>query len=198
MNQSGMLKPALIAGVLAGVISAIPGLKILNCVCCAWIIAGGVLAANLYVKQAVAVVPLGSGVVLGLLTGLIAGVVETIFSIPISIAMRGAGADVFLQMERMMDQIPNFPAESKEIMRSFARRGLGFVVLIIGGIITTFIYGLVGMIGGAVGVAIFEKRKPGAPLAPPPPVYMPPAPYTPPPPPPPVDPNPGSGGDPIS
>jgi hypothetical protein len=196
MNQSGVLKPALIAGVIVGVISAVPGLKILNCFCCAWIIAGAILAANLYVKQSVTEVSLGTGVVLGLLTGTIAGAVETLFSIPISIAMRSAGTEIFEQMERVLEQVPNVPAESKEMMRSLARRGFGIVFLIIGGILTIFIYAVVGMVGGAVGVALFEKRKSGDTGVAPPPAYRPPNQFTPPPPPPPPeDPGHGSGGN---
>lgn len=189
MNNNGMLKPALIAGALAGIVSAIPGLKILNCFCCAWVIAGGVFAAHLYVKESLTAVTLGSGVLLGLITGVVAGIVETLFSIPIHFAMRDAGAAVIEQMQQVLEKVPNVPSETKEILESLARRGLGLFVLVIGGVITTFIYAVVGMLGGAVGVAVFEKRKPGEPGAAPP-VYQPPSSY---PPPPPVDVPPGPG-----
>ncbi len=37
MNEQGMFKPALIGGVLLGVLSAIPLVSALNCFCCAWV-----------------------------------------------------------------------------------------------------------------------------------------------------------------
>jgi hypothetical protein len=182
MNEERMLKPALIGGVLLGILSALPILRAFNCVCCAWVIGGGMLAAYLYVKDSTVPVSLGRGVALGLLTGAVGAIVTMLFSIPLQI-LNHAGADWAEQMRRSMDQVPNLPPESRQLLESmFVRGGMGVIFYAIGFIFMLFICSLFGMLGGAVGVAIFEKRKPGAP-SPDVPTYQPPSGMPPPPPP---------------
>src|SRR5437588_622051 len=45
------MKPALIGGVILGILSAIPFVNIPNICCCAWAIVGGIIAANIYIKN---------------------------------------------------------------------------------------------------------------------------------------------------
>jgi hypothetical protein len=195
MNDEGIFKPALIGGVLLGIVSALPLISALNCVCCAWVIGGGILAANLYVKSSPVGVTLGRGVILGLLTGVIGAVVDTAFTVPLHLVMSRFGLNFTEQMREVFDQIPNLPPGTREQFQTLLAGGtFGILMIVISGIFKIFAYGIVGMIGGAVGVAIFEKRRPGThegPQAPyPPPVDLPP----PPPPPPPVIPAGPSGG----
>src|SRR2546423_15711672 len=63
------MKPALIGGVVLGILSAIPFVNLPNLCCCAWAIAGGILAAHLYIKASPAPVRPGDGAVLGVLAG---------------------------------------------------------------------------------------------------------------------------------
>ncbi len=186
MDQEGMLKPALIGGVALGVLSAIPVISAFNCVCCAWVIAGGMLAAHLYVKSSPMVVTLGRGVALGLLTGVIGAVVDTLFSIPLHVALRSVGMGFVEQMREVLDQVPNLPPETKETLRSLFAEGGGISVLflILSGLFKVVIYGIMAMLGGAIGVALFEKRKPGTSYGAPGPYPPPPSDLPPPPPPP--------------
>jgi hypothetical protein len=189
MNQEGMLKPALIGGVVLGILSAIPIISAVNCLCCAWVIAGSMLAANLYVKSSSTAVTLGRGVGLGFLTGAIGAVVDVLFAIPMHLMMRGMGVNFMEPLREALEQIPNIPPETKEALSSIFAEGSGpgIFFIIAGGFFTLFIYSIVGMLGGALGVAIFEKRKPG-PMAGPPPIPYPPVPPTDFPPPPPAPP----------
>ncbi len=182
MNQQGMLKPALIGGFLLGILSVIP---FFNCLCCVWIIGGGVLAASLYVKSAPVVVPLGSGLTLGLLTGVIGAIVSTLFGIPIQFLMNRLFADYADQLRQMILDLPNLPSSLREILSSSSNAGLSTISIIGIGIFNLIVYPLIAMLGGLLGVAIFEKRKiePPPPFPPVPPQY-PPAPPTPPSPPP--------------
>jgi hypothetical protein len=181
MNEEKMLKPALAGGVLLGILSSIPIINLFNCACCAWVICGGVLAAYLYVKDSPVPVTLGRGVALGLVTGLIGTVVSALFSIPLLLlAVNRPGMGVLVQLRQALDQIPNIPPETREMLRSLsARGGTDVLFFAIGLIFTLVIYCLFAMLGGAIGVAVFEKRKTGAPPA----DYQPP---TGPPPPPPA------------
>ncbi len=159
MNHNAMWRPALIGGVLLGILSAIPPLSFLNCACCAWVIGGGILAANLYVKSSPAVVTLGSGVGLGLLTGAIGGVVSTIFSIPVQILMSTLFAEYAAQARQMLSELPNMPPVWRDLILSSSNAGLNVTSVILAAFVTVTVYALFGMLGGVLGVAIFEKRK---------------------------------------
>src|SRR6059036_1044136 len=113
-----MLKAALIGGVALGILSVIPLLNMVNCFCCAWVIGGGILAANLYVKGSIEAVTLGRGLVLGLLTGAIGGVVETLFSTPLQMIMASMGASALSRFEQVVDQMKDLPPEVREALRS--------------------------------------------------------------------------------
>ena len=182
MNEEPMLKPALIGGVLLGILSALPIINYFNCVCCAWVIGGGVLAAYLYVKGTSVPVTLGRGVALGLLTGIIGTITFALFSIPIFFF--GPGMSIMEQVRQSIEQAPNVPPQTRQLLQSFsARGGFGTIIYALGFIFTLVIFSLFGMVGGMIGVALFEKRKPGAPPVEPPP-YQPPSGGPPPPPPP--------------
>jgi hypothetical protein len=187
-----MLRPALIGGMLLGMLSALPIINLFNCFCCAWVIGGGMLASYLYVKSAPVAVTLGGGVALGLLTGVIGSVVNVLFTIPLQFLLRRLGVNPLKDIQEVLEQLPNMPPESKEALRGILSQesGGGILVLIIGGIFTLVLYSIVAMLGGALGVAIFEKRKPGEtaggpPPPPPPSAFQPPLNFPPPPPPPP-------------
>jgi hypothetical protein len=183
-----MLKPALIGGVILGILSSLPIVMAFNCVCCAWVIGGGVLAAYLYVKDASVPVTLGRGVALGLLTGAIGALVTALFSIPLYILSHGPGAGFMEQMRQSIDQMPNLPPESRQFMHSlYSGNGMSAVLYAFGFLFMLFVYSLFGMLGGSIGVAIFEKRKPGESPAADLPPYQPPSGMPPPPPPTPPD-----------
>jgi hypothetical protein len=191
MNQEGMLKPALIGGVILGILSALPIVHLLNCFCCAWVIGGSLLAANLYVKSSPVAVTLGRGVGLGMLTGAIGAIVHVLFAIPLHLMMRGMGVNFMEPLREWLEQIPNMSPEMKDALGSTLAEGSGpgifFVIFV--GFLTLIVYSIVGMLGGALGVALFEKRKPGT-IGGPPPIPYPPAPPADFPPPPPSPPEP--------
>ncbi|MDH4197957.1 MAG: hypothetical protein OEW05_11145, partial [Candidatus Aminicenantes bacterium] len=70
-----VILPALIGGVVAGVLSGIP---FLNCLCCLWIIGGAMLAAHLLARESPVSLTAGDGAVVGVLTGIFAAVADTI------------------------------------------------------------------------------------------------------------------------
>jgi hypothetical protein len=164
MNDSRMLKPALIGGVLLGVLSSLPIISLFNCFCCAWVIVGGVLAAYQYVKESPTPVSLGKGVALGLLTGAIGAVVSALFTIPLHMLTLKGGIGILEQMRSTMDQMPTMPPETRQMIESiFSRGDMGVAIMIVGFLFSLVVFSIFAMVGGAIGVAIFEKRKPGAP-----------------------------------
>lgn len=106
-------------------------------------------------------VTLGRGITLGLFAGIIGAVVDTLLSIPLHLLLTRMGMGLVEQMRQAMEQIPNLPAETRTMLESIFSGGgnIGIVFLIFAGFLKMIIYGIVAMLGGALGVAIFEKRK---------------------------------------
>ena len=78
-----MLQPALLGGVVIGVLSALPVINLANC-CCAWILFGGGLAAYLLQQGRPAPISVGDGALVGLMAGAVGAVVWTLVSIPLA------------------------------------------------------------------------------------------------------------------
>lgn len=158
MDTERMLKPALIGGILLGILSTL--LPFINCICCAGIISGGILAAYLLVKDSPLSVSMGSGVVVGLFAGIIGAIVKTIFSIPLYyLLMNLASPEQFLQW---LTQTFNLPPQTQQTVEAALDVGnIGLIDILFSLFFSLVPFCLFAMLGGAIGVAVFEKRKPG-------------------------------------
>jgi hypothetical protein len=145
--MNNKLKPALLGGLIVGVLSAIP---FINYCCCIWSIGGGALAAYLYIKSSPVPVGTGDGAMVGGLAGVVGAVIYLILGLPIAI---------LFGMAAMQDSLNRSGVELP-----FS----GTLLMIVAGIVGAIILALLATLGGVIGVAIFEKRK-GDGLAPPPP-----------------------------
>src|SRR5215203_2445099 len=85
--MNNKLKPALIGGVVLGLLSVIPFVSAVNVCCCLWAILGGMLATYLYVKNSPTPATAGDGAILGALAGLVGAVISVILGIPVAYAM---------------------------------------------------------------------------------------------------------------
>ena len=164
MNEERMLKPALIGGVLLGIFSVLPVIGSFNCVCCAWVIGGGLLAAHLYVKASLTPVTLGRGVALGSITGLIGSLVYILFWIPLYLMVKKSGVNITDLVRQSTERWLKAMPEMRDYLQTASTQSdIGLSVIIFGIIFTAGIFCIFAMLGGAVGVAVFEKRKTGAP-----------------------------------
>jgi hypothetical protein len=145
--MNNKLKPALLGGLIVGVLSAIP---FINYCCCIWSIGGGALAAYLYIKSSPTPVTMGDGAMVGGLAGVVGGIIYLIIGLPIAI---------FLGMAAMTEQLSR-----SGVQLPFS----GTLLMIVAGIVGAIILTVLATLGGIIGVAIFEKRK-GTDIAPPPP-----------------------------
>src|SRR5919205_431635 len=75
------LKPALLGGLIVGLLSAIP---FVNYCCCIWGIGGGLVAGLLYIKGSPVPVPTGDGAIVGALAGVVGAVIYLIIGLPIA------------------------------------------------------------------------------------------------------------------
>jgi len=159
--MNNKLKPALIGGVVIGVLSVIPFVSAANLCCCLWAIVGGLLATYLYVKNSPTPAGAGDGAVLGVIAGAIGAVIYLIIGIPIAIAMGPTMRNMIVSLMQNVD------ARQAEMMRQqFEAQGNAIAPIIIQSLIGAGLLFVFAILGGLLGVPIFEKRK-GTPPAPP-------------------------------
>jgi hypothetical protein len=158
--KTSFTQPALIGGIVMGVLSALPLIAAGNICCCLWVISGGAIAAYvLQQNQSTPITP-ADGLLVGLLAGLIGAVVQTALSIPFNL--------VFGPAERAMAQrfFEMAPPEMRDLLDRIGGRdreiGAGFFIVghIIGLMIWACIGAIFSSIGGVLGAAIFKKRTP--------------------------------------
>lgn len=162
--MNNKIKPALIGGVILGLLSAIPFVNIVNLCCCAWAILGGLLASYMYVKNSPTPVNAGDGAVVGGIAGAIGAVVYLIVGIPLAIV---AGTAMREMMINLMSNID--PRQADMIRAQMEAQGQSISATIIQSFIGALLLIVFAVVGGLIGVAVFEKRKPGAVPPPPPP-----------------------------
>lgn len=139
-------KPALLGGLIVGLLSSIP---FVNYCCCIWGIGGGALACYLYMKSSPRPLGPGDGAMLGGLAGVVGAVLYLIIGVPIAYFLSGAA-----------------------MQEAFARSGVelpftGPLLFLVSGLLGGLILIVLAVIGGLIAVPILEKRK--ADMPPPPP-----------------------------
>ncbi|HEX3252594.1 MAG TPA: hypothetical protein VHS05_24355 [Pyrinomonadaceae bacterium] len=140
------LKPALLGGLVVGLLSAIP---IVNYCCCIWGIGGGGLSSYLYMKSSPTKIGPGDGAMLGGLAGIVGAIVYLIIGVPIAYFISGA------QMEEAFSRA--------NIHLPFT----GFLLFLVSGLIGGLVLLVLAVIGGLIAVPIFEKRTDAPPPPPP-------------------------------
>ena len=162
--MNNKLKPALIGGVAIGILSIVP-LGGLNMCCCLAAVLGGMLATQMYVKNSPTRVSTGDGAIVGALVGLIGAVIHLFVGIPIAYASGPTIRNFFLGILENLDR-----QQAEMMRRSFEAAGDTIAPFLIQGLIVAVLLFIFAIIGGLLGVPIFEKRKGGAP--PPPPINV--------------------------
>lgn len=152
MDQ-GRLQPALLGGLVIGVLSALPLVSAGNCCCCLWIVAGGMLAVYLRQQNSPYGVDASEGALVGLLAGLFGGIIGVLLSIPLDMML---GPVQRRLMERVIMSNPDISGDARDMLQRFSTPG-ALVMKLIFGVITGAVF---GMLGGLLGVAVFKKNGP--------------------------------------
>jgi len=152
MNQvrPGMFVPALIGGAFAGILTAIP---FVNCLCCLWIIGGGVLAAYFVTKNSPVILSVGDGAIAGVFAGMIGAVIDFLISIPLAPINNAFFQSMFARLSEYMGEMPEgwegwFEGDF-ETSIPFALLGL---------VINMVVFSIMGALGGIIGMSLFGKR----------------------------------------
>jgi len=166
MGANVMLKPALMGGLVMGVLSALPGVSLGNCCCCAWLVTGGLLAAYMLQSGTPEPITMGDGALVGLLAGLFGAFVNMVVSVPMNILTGPFQRQIF---ERLAETQPDLPDNVRQMVDSM---GVG-AVSVVGTIMAFFMMLILGAIfsslGGLLGAFFFKKK--AAPVLPPPPAF---------------------------
>ena len=162
--MNNKLKPAVIGGVVIGILSVIPFVSAVNLCCCLWAILGGMLASYLYVKNSPVPARPGDGAAVGGIAGLIGGIISIVLGIPIALAMGPTMRNMMVEMLKSVD-----PQQAEVFRQTWEASGSAIAPLVIQSLIGAALLLVFAIIGGLIGVALFEKRK--GPAAPPPPPF---------------------------
>jgi hypothetical protein len=165
-NRPGIVLPALYGGIIMGVISAVPGLSLLNCFCCAGIMLGGFLAVFFYKKDLTAGMPLltsADGVKLGALAGVFGAILSVVLSKLVTAMLGGVDEKMVKDLIESMGLANQFPPGTMEQIEEGLGAGMGFFQIVV----TFVIDPLFGLIGGLIGYSVFREKQ-VAPPAPPP------------------------------
>jgi len=186
LEKPSKLVPALIGGIILGILSSIPFVNLANICCCAWVIVGGAIAAKMLINRSpVYPVTSGDGAIVGLLAGVVGSALYLFIGFPLALLVNQAGTGPFLEWVKGMTNDPNAQEQIDQFIR-MQQQGRSLGQSIIQGLLSWAIFSVIAIgfaaLGGLLGVALFEKRKGGPPQAYPPPGYPPPPSYPPPPP----------------
>jgi len=162
-TTTSFTQPALVGGLVMGVLSALPIVYLGNICCCLWVISGGIVAAYVFQENHPAPMTVGDGALAGLLAGLVGAVVHLVLSIPIDIVMAPLERSF---AQRLIDMMGPMPPEMRDLIDRIQQqqmdRGIAFVLIrrVIGFVVMLFIGAAFSTIGGVIGAAIFQKKLP--------------------------------------
>ena len=162
--MNNKLKPAVIGGVVLGLLSAIPFVNWVNICCCAWAILGGLLASYLYVKNSATPANAGDGAIVGAIAGGIGAAIYLVLGIPLAIVSRAAMREMLINLMANVD-----PRQAEMIRTQMEAQGESIASAIFQGLIGAVLLVVFAVIGGLIGIPLFEKRKGGGSVPPPPP-----------------------------
>ena len=160
-RTADLIKPALIGGAAAGLLS---GLPVIQCLCCLWILAGAALAVYLAAKDAPAPFLPGEGALVGAASGIAAAVVHSLVNIPFQAAHLAFFRRVF---ERLAEYGQPLPEGWKDLLSRPDTGSFSATGFIIGLLIFAAVFAVFGAVGGIIGAALFGKKIPPSASAPP-------------------------------
>ena len=169
-EKPSKLMPALYGGVIIGIISGIPFLSLVNCLCCAGVLFGGLMAVFFYKKD----LPpdnqmftnsdaMALGALAGVFGAVIANVIGGILLFTVGNVAGKAIYDVlmgFYESSGILDQMP--PDAVEQMEQGMMDSGLSITNIVV----SFIIYPIFGLLGGLIGYAMFKPKPQIPPVAP--------------------------------
>ncbi len=155
-----VIKPALIGGAAAGVLS---GLPVIQCLCCLWIIAGAALAVSLAAKDAPGPLRPGEGALVGAAAGIAAAVVHSLVNIPFQAVHMAFFRRIF---EHLAEYGQTMPEGWQDLLNRTDAGSFSATGFILGLLVFAALFAVFGALGGIIGAALFGKKTPTSATAP--------------------------------
>jgi hypothetical protein len=172
MNQKpDKFIPALYGGIIMAVISSVPFLSLINCLCCAGVLFGGFIAVYFYKNNFTPdTQPFTTGdcIAVGALAGIVSAVLGTILTF-VFLAIFG---NVMAQF--VLDALRHSNVQIPEDVMGQIEQSMGGAMTVFF-VVTTFFKALIidvvfGLLGGLIGYSVFRpKQQAGMPMPPMPP-----------------------------
>ncbi|MEW6735194.1 MAG: DUF5518 domain-containing protein [Acidobacteriota bacterium] len=162
METQNKIKPALIGGVTLAVLSTLPFVSALNCLCCAWVVGGGALASWLSVKGSSTPIRSSDGASVGALAGFLGGVISSVISTMITFIQTKGNPQQLL--DAISGQDPRVATILEPYMKFVVEHFV--LVLFLSAIFNVIVFTGMGALGGVIGISLFNRRK--VPPTPPP------------------------------
>lgn len=170
-EKPSKLMPALYGGVIMGVISGIPFLNLVNCLCCAGVLLGGFMAVFFYQKDLTpgsAPLTNSDGLQLGALAGVFGALVGLVLTVVFHFALGAAAGEatgkIIMSMYDKLGILDKIPPEAVEQMQQSIREQALSPLTIIPSFIIDPLFGL---IGGLIGYSVYKPKGPVANVQPP-------------------------------
>jgi hypothetical protein len=165
MMTSRLLQPAILSGLLIGVLSSLPIINVANC-CCLWVIGGGVLAAYLLQQNELASISYADGALSGLGAGIVGALVWLVLYVPVQLL---TGPFQQRLVDRILTNASDLPPDVQAALEGMQQGGLWLPLVLGFGFMMAI--GLVfGSLGGLLGAVLFRRTPPTTepPFVPPP------------------------------
>ena len=150
------VQPALVGGLLLGLLSSIP---IVQAGFGVWILSGGALTVHLLLKQRPTGIGYGDGAFGGVLSGFVGAIVATLMLIPSKLIFASDFELIHQEVERQLSRNP----EMEGPMRDLILRAWSPEVSLTTEMFSLFVYGfffsLIAMFGGLLMVWIANRRR---------------------------------------
>jgi hypothetical protein len=155
LKEKDLFLPALIGGAAAGLASTIP---FLHCLCCLWVVAGGVLATYLVFDRTSdkSILKISDSLTVGALSGLFGAIINSILKIPLTDYYLSWNRRFLESMARFMDELP----AGWDSLMQMRYEGFNPFLFLFGLIINGAVFVFLGAIGGLIGYSLF-KTNPG-------------------------------------
>ena len=162
MAETDRNHPALIGGLIVGILSTLPVVNVGNVIFCMWAVLGGAVAVRIYIQSSLKRVTHAEAARVAGLAGLLGAVIRVFIGMPIDLATLPAG----MRWLEGLAADPNMKAvqqqqikEALELLRGMTTGEQVLTFLLPAALLgATVLFGFT-ILGGVLGVALFEKRR---------------------------------------
>ena len=149
-------QPALLGGLLIGVLSSLPIVQAGNICCCLWVVCGGLLTVYLQQQDKAEPVETGDAVLGGLIAGLVGAVIVACVSYVKMLVLGPLVQGAMEQVRAQLDSQPDVPPGVRDFVMSMMS-GRGVVAM---ALLQLPVYAVFSMLGALLGLAFFRKKTP--------------------------------------